>query len=251
MSAVHACPGTPAAPQPPKMWADPALLLSAAARTGCSTSIQLTARVTSSICCASSTTTTAASAAKAVAVEEEGGGGGGGGGSAAAASSPLPLAPAALDTILVLRVEDGADAFISCRGTALPSCFGADLDALLQVGSSPLLPLPSLAPEALCIADAALLRGNSGSGALPAPDQAGRHSSSSTSLTGGDGVAGLSIGNSSSSSSTEQQAVLGGGVSLPLVTGVEARVPKEVQRLVAFLAVRSFDGCDWRCLNAV
>lgn len=41
---------------------------------------------------------------------------------------PAPAGPNTLDTILILRLEDGADIFISLRGTFLPSCYGMDLD---------------------------------------------------------------------------------------------------------------------------
>lgn len=57
----------------------------------------------------------------------------GGGPSSAAAfveanPAPPPAGPNTLDTILILRLEDGADIFISLRGTFLPSCYGMDLD---------------------------------------------------------------------------------------------------------------------------
>jgi hypothetical protein len=57
----------------------------------------------------------------------------GGGPSSAAAfvdanPAPPPAGPNTLDTILILRLEDGADVFISLRGTFLPSCYGMDLD---------------------------------------------------------------------------------------------------------------------------
>jgi hypothetical protein len=42
--------------------------------------------------------------------------------------APAPASPNTLDTILILRLEDGADVFISLRGTFLPSCYGMDLD---------------------------------------------------------------------------------------------------------------------------
>jgi hypothetical protein len=42
--------------------------------------------------------------------------------------APAPACPNTLDTILILRLEDGADVFISLRGTFLPSCYGMDLD---------------------------------------------------------------------------------------------------------------------------
>jgi hypothetical protein len=68
---------------------------------------------------------------------------GGGPASAAAHIAANPAPPPApintLDTILILRLEDGADSFISCHGSMLPSCFGMDLDALLTLGGSPVL----------------------------------------------------------------------------------------------------------------
>lgn len=42
--------------------------------------------------------------------------------------APAPGCPNTLDTILILRLEDGADVFVSLRGTFLPSCYGMDLD---------------------------------------------------------------------------------------------------------------------------
>ncbi|KAF8068242.1 Ocrl [Scenedesmus sp. PABB004] len=140
---------------------------------------------------------------------------GGGPSSAAAQLAAAPAPPGGpaggLDTILILRLEDGTDSFISCRGTALPSCFGMDLDALLALGAAPVLPRDALGDggDALLAAGLAPRGGAAGGGAAQLSA----------------GVEGLALG--------DGDAAAGGAAELR--TGLEGRVPKEVQRLVSFL----------------
>lgn len=153
---------------------------------------------------------------------------GGGPASAAAhiaANPPPPPAPInTLDTILILRLEDGADSFISCHGSLLPSCFGMDLDALLTLGDSPVLSETELQQgqgkgrqllQQGLERVAAAAAGQEGEGDLLALQQ----------LELGDAAAGSG------------GAAGGGAADSQLVTGLEERVPKEVQRLVSFLQV--------------
>jgi hypothetical protein len=152
---------------------------------------------------------------------------GGGPASAAAHIAANPAPPPApintLDTILILRLEDGADSFISCHGSLLPSCFGMDLDALLTLGGSPVLTADDLQQgqgkgqqllqQGLAAAAAGVMQGGADDIDLLGLQQQ---------LQGQ-----LGLG---------QAAAAGNGV----VTGLEERAPKEVQRLVNFLQVRSW-----------
>jgi hypothetical protein len=147
----------------------------------------------------------------------------------AANTAPPPAPINTLDTILILRLEDGADSFISCHGSLLRSCFGMDLDALLTLGGSPVLTAEDLqqgqgkgqqllqqglAPVQLPLAAEAAGVRQEGEGDLLGLQQQ---------LQGQ-----LGLGQAAA-------AAAGGGDAL--VTGLEERVPKEMQRLVNFLQV--------------
>ncbi|WIA30981.1 hypothetical protein OEZ86_001026 [Tetradesmus obliquus] len=161
---------------------------------------------------------------------------GGGPASAAAhiaANPPPPPAPInTLDTILILRLEDGADSFISCHGSLLPSCFGMDLDALLTLGDSPVLSETELQQgqgkgrqllqQGLQRVAAAAAAGQEGEGEgdlLGLQQLELGDAAAAAAAAGSGGAAGAGAGDSK------------------LVTGLEERVPKEVQRLVSLLQV--------------
>lgn len=70
------------------------------------------------------------------------------GGGAAAAPAPEASAEGALDCILILRVEDGSDTFISVSGSFVRSAFGRDLDTLAALGPAPAAPAAALGDAA-------------------------------------------------------------------------------------------------------
>uniref|UniRef100_A0A383VSK7 Rho-GAP domain-containing protein n=1 Tax=Tetradesmus obliquus TaxID=3088 RepID=A0A383VSK7_TETOB len=162
---------------------------------------------------------------------------GGGPASAAAhiaANPPPPPAPInTLDTILILRLEDGADSFISCHGSLLPSCFGMDLDALLTLGDSPVLSETEL-QQGQGKGRQLLQQGLQRVAAAAAAGQEGEGE--------GDllGLQQLELGDAAAAAAAGSGGAAGAGAGAgdsKLVTGLEERVPKEVQRLVSFLQV--------------
>lgn len=212
----------------------------------------------------------------------------GGGPSSAAAfveanPAPPPAGPNALDTILILRLEDGADIFISLRGTFLPSCCGMDLDRwagfmfdnlflihgqaghvyasqktccivfclflsvlllshLTFIVYAPIAPCrlltfgdnPIVAVEQLDAEGQQLLQQGLQPPPLPAPavqQLVGQVRDLGLGLDGPDGgaAAGDDAGGRASGDLGKRQA--------QSLTGVESRVPKELQRLVHFLEV--------------
>lgn len=150
---------------------------------------------------------------------------GGGPNSAAAHLAANPAKPPApintLDTILILRLEDGADSFISIHGAFLPSCFAMDLDALLTLGSSPVLAVESLGEAGEKLLQQGLARPEGLTGL-------GQQAEAEADLLG------MQVGELGITSSSSAVAAAGCTVS---PSGVEDRVPKEVQRLVSFLRV--------------
>lgn len=98
------------------------------------------------------------------------------------------------------------------RGTYLPSCFGTDLDALLTYGDSPVVAVESLNEAGQQLLHQGLSRPQSAAEA----DLLGLQTEQ------------LTVGNSSMSAAAAR------AISS---SGVEERVPKEVQRLVTFLRV--------------
>jgi hypothetical protein len=166
---------------------------------------------------------------------------GGGPASAAAHIAANPAPPPApintLDTILILRLEDGADSFISCHGSLLPSCFGMDLDALLTLGGSPVLTAEDL-QQGQCKGQQLLQQGLARV-QLPLASDA----TAAGMRQGGEGegdLLGLQQqlqGQLGLGQAAAAAAAAAAGDGEGLVTGLEERVPKEVQRLVNFLQV--------------
>lgn len=166
---------------------------------------------------------------------------GGGPGSASAFIDsnppPPPSDPYTLDTILILRLEDGADVFISLRGTYLPSCFGTDLDRLLTLGDGPVVAVEQLGPEGQQL----LQQG------LQPPALPGDLAQQGQGQDLQEQVAALGLGGGGDPAAAAAAAAAGcsdgGGRSKAdlmrrkSMTGVEAHVPKEIQRLVQFLKV--------------
>lgn len=164
---------------------------------------------------------------------------GGGPGSASAFIDsnppPPPSDPYTLDTILILRLEDGADVFISLRGTYLPSCFGTDLDRLLTLGDGPVVAVEQLGPEGQQL----LQQG------LQPPALPGDLAQQGQGQDLQEQVAALGLGGGGDPAAAAAAAAAGcsdgGGRSKAdlmrrkSMTGVEAHVPKEIQRLVQFL----------------
>jgi hypothetical protein len=166
---------------------------------------------------------------------------GGGPASAAAHIAANPAPPPApintLDTILILRLEDGADSFISCHGSLLPSCFGMDLDALLTLGDSPVLSSQEL--EQGQGRGQQLLQQGLARLQLPLAAEGLQQGEDEGDLLGLQeqlqlGEAAAAAGGHSSAAGAGAGA---GADKERLVTGLEERVPKEVQRLVNFLQV--------------
>lgn len=143
--------------------------------------------------------------------------------------------PNTLDTILILRLEDGADIFISLRGTLLPSCFGMDLDRLLTCGDSPVLAVENLDAEGQQLLRQGLQPPLLPPAAAAAAASVGQGLQNLDQQTGGPGPG---------QGSTEAAGVVGWGSpwvpdKAQSCSGLESRVPKEVQRLVHFLEVSS------------
>jgi len=97
-----------------------------------------------------------------------------------------------LDAILILRIEDGNDSFISVSGAVVRSAFGCDLDDLAALGSAAPAPLESLSGAARALrraadeTSAAAAAAEAGATAAAAEaDAAARFSSGSGSDEGG------------------------------------------------------------------
>lgn len=146
-----------------------------------------------------------------------------GGGSNSAAAfidanpAPAPACPNTLDTILILRLEDGADVFISLRGTFLPSCYGMDLDRLLTFGDSPVIAVEQLEAEGQQLLQRGL---------QPPPLPAGAADAGLQQVQQQVGDLGLGLGDAAGGRQSEESS---------RSAGLELQVPKEVQRLVQFL----------------
>jgi hypothetical protein len=150
--------------------------------------------------------------------------------------APAPASPNTLDTILILRLEDGADSFISLRGTFLPSCYGMDLDRLLTLGDSPVLAVEQLDAEGQQLLQQGLqpppqlpaaALGAAGSTAGLEQQLGGLGLGAGGLLAGGSAAGGVDSGGRAGQDLRSRQGL----------SGVESRVPKEVQRLVHFLEV--------------
>jgi len=162
---------------------------------------------------------------------------GGGPGSAAAciaASTPRtpPAVNTCVDTILILRLEDGADSFVSIHGTCLPSCFGMDLDVLLTLGSSPLVAVEQLGEEGQRLLQQGLEQPAVWQQLEAVTGQLGA-------LDLGQPAAAVASSNNDSSSTA---------AAVTALSGVEDRVPKEIQRLVKYLQVGSICMPRQECL---
>ena len=131
------------------------------------------------------------------------------GGSGGAVGPLLGVTNNTLDAILILRIEDGSDSFISLTGSFLRSCFGMDLDALITLGKEPVLPMETLNEEGRKMVAEGLAAG--------APGSAGD-------------LLGLGEGGSAA-------AAAGEAVDVAPV-GLEEKVPKEILRLSRWLQVR-------------
>jgi hypothetical protein len=137
------------------------------------------------------------------------------GGAGGAVGPLLGVTNNTLDAILILRIEDGSDIFVSLTGNFLRSCFGMDLDALITLGKEPVLPLETLSEEGRRMVSEGL--------AARAPGGGG----GAADLLGlGDGGAAAAL----TAAADEAVGVLG--------SGLEEKVPKEVLRLSRWLQVR-------------
>ncbi|KAI8476894.1 MAG: hypothetical protein J3K34DRAFT_516160 [Monoraphidium minutum] len=140
----------------------------------------------------------------------------GGGG----AAPPLPPgAEGALDAVLILRVEDGGDAFVCVSGSFVRSAFGRDLDALARLG-----PAPAAPPGALSGAARALRAGALDAGAAAAAAGAG-----------GDGAAAAAVAAGGAADNSAAAAAAAADAEPWSPSGL---VPKEILRLTGFLRAR-------------
>jgi hypothetical protein len=172
------------------------------------------------------------------------GGRGGGGGPAAAAAAAAAEVP--LDAILILRIEDGSDAFISVSGSYVGSCFGRDLSDLASLGPAPAAPRAALSAAALALREAAGAAGAAAAAAEAAARGGGEGDSGSGGGGGGGGARPLidmgeeegggdaAAAGGGGSGGAEREEPPGPAVDLP----APPALPKEIARLTAFLARR-------------
>jgi hypothetical protein len=159
---------------------------------------------------------------------------------------PLPpAAEAALDAILILRIEDGSDAFISVSGSYVRSCFGRDLSDLADLGPAPAAPRGAVSERALALravagdAGRAAAAAEGGAAAARADGGTDDRSSSGGLLIDmgeeGGGSSGGPTGTASASAATAPETeVAAGGMAVELPA--PPSVPKEIACLTAFLA---------------
>jgi hypothetical protein len=115
-----------------------------------------------------------------------------------------------MSTVLILRVADGRDFFVSLLGTFLRSAYGQALDTLLGLGPAPVLDTDALgaAEQEAVRAAMAAARSSGGGGAELLGEVDGSGAAAAAGARGSDGGS------------------------------LEGQVPKEVLRLVTWLEVR-------------
>lgn len=156
---------------------------------------------------------------------------------------PHPTPPSTLDTILILRLEDGADTFISLRGTYLPSCYGMDLDRLLTLGDSPVVAVEQLDAEGQALLQQGLQpqpllasAAAAASGVAPDLPHGLQQQVAGLGLAGLEGPTAAAAGAAAEDAVTDSNQVAAHHKQ-PSLTGADSHIPKEVQRLVHFLQV--------------
>ena len=158
-----------------------------------------------------------------------------------------PSAEGVLDAILILRIEDGSDAFVSVTGLFVRSCFGRDLTELAALGDAPAAPRAGLSAAALELKAAADAAGRAAAAAQAeaaaaraAAGAAVRAGSSSGSSDGG-GIGGVGGAPEDADTAAALAAATTGGADVvgpPVELPAPVLLPKEVAALTAFLARR-------------